>query len=109
LATTNSKFLVKNGLAVAGSTGAIDVINTSGQWIGATGTLSGATGASGAAGAAGATGSNGAQGASGAAGANGIDGATGAAGAGMLAFGVGDMDLGTIYFPNPVDLDFGVF
>jgi collagen type VII alpha len=50
LATTNSKFLVKNGLAVAGATGAIDVINTSGQWIGATGTLSGATGPAGATG-----------------------------------------------------------
>jgi len=59
LATTNSKFLVKNGLAVAGSTGAIDVINTSGQWIGATGTLSGATGVTGASGAAGATGVSG--------------------------------------------------
>ncbi len=56
MATTNSKFLVKNGLAVAGSTGAIDVINTSGQWIGATGTLSGATGAIGPAGATGTSG-----------------------------------------------------
>jgi hypothetical protein len=59
LATTNSKFLVKNGLAVAGSTGAIDVINTLGQWIGATGTLSGATGVAGATGVSGATGTSG--------------------------------------------------
>ena len=71
MATTNSKFLVKNGLAVAGSTGAIDVINTSGQWIGATGSLSGATGAQGASGISGASGTIGVNGATGVAGATG--------------------------------------
>ena len=45
--TTNNKFLVKNGLAVGSS---IDVIDSSGEWIGATGTLQGATGPQGASG-----------------------------------------------------------
>lgn len=85
MATTNSKFLVKNGLAVAGATGTIDVINTSGEWIGATGSLSGATGAAGA------------QGASGV-------GATGAA----LYLG-GDIDFGTYDAPANIDMDFGLF
>ena len=87
MATTNSKFLVKNGLAVAGATGTIDVINTSGEWIGATGTLSGATGAAGANGASGIQGSSGVQGASGIQGASGVgvDGATGISGASGVA------------------------
>ena len=69
MATTNNKFLVKNGLAVGSS---IDVINSDGQWIGATGTLSGATGPQGA---------SGAQGIDGASGYVGQDGATGQTGA----------------------------
>jgi hypothetical protein len=83
MATTNNKFLVKNGLAVGSS---IDVINTSGQWIGATGTLHGATGpggvqgASGISGASGYVGSDGATGPQGASGVAGVDGATGPGG-----------------------------
>lgn len=57
MATNNSKFVVKNGLAVGSPL--IDVINTSGEWIGATGTLHGASGP------VGATGPEGPQGASG--------------------------------------------
>ena len=71
MATTNSKFLVKNGLAVAGASGTIDVINTSGQWIGATGILSGATGIQGASGISGASGTIGVDGATGPRGATG--------------------------------------
>lgn len=69
MATTNNKFLVKNGLAVGSS---IDVIDSSGNWIGATGTLQGATGPQGA---------SGVQGIDGASGYVGSDGATGPAGA----------------------------
>jgi collagen type VII alpha len=82
LATTNNKFLVKNGLAVGSS---IDVINTSGEWIGATGTLHGATGPQGATGvqgidgASGYVGSDGATGSTGPVGATGLTGATGTA------------------------------
>jgi hypothetical protein len=80
VATTNNKFLVKNGLAVGE---AIEVINSSGQWIGATGTLSGASGI-GETGLTGATGVQGVQGASGSTGltgSTGIDGASGIQGA----------------------------
>jgi hypothetical protein len=59
LATTDHKFVVKNGLAVGSS---IDVINSSGQWVGATGTLNGATGPTGATGISGATGTAGSTG-----------------------------------------------
>ena len=82
MATTNNKFLVKNGLAVGSS---IDVINTSGEWIGATGTLHGATGPQGATGvqgidgASGYVGSDGATGSTGPVGATGLTGATGTA------------------------------
>jgi hypothetical protein len=77
LATTDHKFVVKNGLAVGSS---IDVINSSGQWIGATGTLSGATGPTGATGITGASGSQGINGASGFVGSNGATGSAGATG-----------------------------
>ena len=82
--TTNNKFLVKNGLSVGPS---IDVINSSGEWIGATGNLHGATGPQGdqgASGISGSTGPQGVQGASGISGASGYvgsDGATGPTGA----------------------------
>jgi len=78
LATNNNKFLVKNGLAVGS---AIDVINTSGEWIGATGTLHGATGPQGATGVQGIDGASGYVGSDGATGIQGIDGATGPTGA----------------------------
>ena len=67
MATTDHKFVVKNGLAVGSS---IDVINSSGQWIGATGTLNGATGP---------TGATGTIGVDGATGSIGLTGATGTA------------------------------
>lgn len=60
MSTTNSKFVAKNGLAVGSSY--IDVINTDGEWIGATGSLHGATGPAGATGTAGNNGVNGATG-----------------------------------------------
>ena len=69
MTTTNNKFLVKNGLAVGA---AVDVINSNGEWIGATGALSGATGVTGASGI-GATGVTGASGI----GNTGLTGATG--------------------------------
>jgi hypothetical protein len=75
LATSNNSFLVKNGLSVGGSSGIINVIDNQGNWIGATGTLNGATGP------AGATGIRGASGISGASGYVGLDGATGSRGA----------------------------
>jgi hypothetical protein len=87
LATTNSKFLVKNGLAVAGSTGTIDVINTSGQWIGATGILSGATGAAGVQGATGLTGSTGP----------------------LQYITYGNIDMGTFLSPANISIDLGTF
>jgi collagen type I alpha len=80
LATTDHKFVVKNGLAVGSS---IDVINSSGEWVGATGALHGATGIQGASGISGASGYIGLDGATGIQGASGVqgnDGATGASG-----------------------------
>lgn len=79
MATNNSKFVVKNGLAVGSPL--IDVINTSGEWIGATGTLHGATGPQGNQGASGISGASGYIGLDGASGINGLDGATGQQGA----------------------------
>lgn len=74
MATNNNKFLVKNGLAVGSS---IDVINSEGQWIGATGTLHGATGPQGEQGASGISGASGYVGSDGATGPQGDTGATG--------------------------------
>jgi len=63
LATDNKKFIVKNGLAVGnGATGPIDVITNEGVWVGATGTLQGATGLTGATGPAGIAGATGPSG-----------------------------------------------
>ena len=76
MATQNNKFLVKNGLAVGSS---IDVINSSGEWIGATGTLQGATGPQGASGVQGVDGASGYVGSDGATGPQGPTGATGTA------------------------------
>lgn len=59
MATTNKKFNVKNGLSVGGASGITDVINEQGQWVGATGTLHGATGATGPQGASGVAGATG--------------------------------------------------
>jgi hypothetical protein len=77
LATNNNKFVVKNGLAVGSS---IDVINSSGEWIGATGTLSGATGPQGVQGASGISGASGYVGSDGATGPQGVQGASGSTG-----------------------------
>jgi len=74
VATYNKKFLIKNGLAVGGSSGPIDVIDEYGNWIGATGSLPVIVGASGSTGIQGASGSTGLQGASGS---TGIQGASG--------------------------------
>ena len=41
MATSNKSFLVKNGLSVGGATGIIEVIDSSGNWIGATGSIPG--------------------------------------------------------------------
>ncbi|NDB60016.1 hypothetical protein EB001_16435, partial [bacterium] len=71
MATENNKFLVKNGLAVGSS---IDVINSSGEWVGASGTLQGATGVPGTNGATGPQGVQGIQGEQGASGATGLTG-----------------------------------
>ena len=57
MATNNSKFVVKNGLAVGSPS--IEVINAQGEWIGATGTLHGATGPQGVQGASGVGGGGG--------------------------------------------------
>ena len=67
MATNNKKFVIKNGLAVGGASGIIDIIDSNGTWVGATGILHGATGPAG---------SNGATGA----GVNGASGLTGATG-----------------------------
>ena len=80
MSTTNKSFVVKNGLAVGGATGIVDVINSDGVWIGATGTLHGATGLTGATGIQGASGTQGINGASGYVGSNGSTGATGVQG-----------------------------
>ena len=77
MATTDNKFVVKNGLAVGSS---IDVINSSGQWVGATGTLSGATGPTGASGSQGINGASGFVGSNGATGSAGVQGASGSTG-----------------------------
>jgi hypothetical protein len=37
LATQNKKFVIKNGLAVGGASGIIDIVDSNGTWIGATG------------------------------------------------------------------------
>jgi hypothetical protein len=80
VATNNSKFVVKNGLAVGnGASGPIDVIDENGNWIGAQ-LPGGATGATGIDGATGQTGATGIDGATGYTGATGIDGASGATG-----------------------------
>ena len=132
MATTNNKFVAKNGLAVGS---AIDVINSDGQWIGATGTLSGATGPQGATGvqgidgasgyvgsdgASGANGATGPQGEQGASGVSGVDGATGPQGE-QGASGVsgstgplqyityGNIDMGTILEPANISIDLGTF
>ena len=76
MATNNNKFLVKNGLAVGSS---IDVIDSSGNWIGATGTLQGATGPQGASGVQGIDGASGYVGSDGATGQTGATGPTGSA------------------------------
>jgi len=81
LATNNKKFVIKNGLAVGGASGIIDIIDSNGTWVGATGILHGATGPAGTNGATGV----GVQGATGAAGTNGatgvgVQGASGATG-----------------------------
>jgi len=81
VSTTNKSFLVKNGLAVGGASGIVEVIDTSGAWIGATGTLHGATGYTGATGLTGATGVQGASGSTGLTGATGVQGLQGASGA----------------------------
>jgi hypothetical protein len=83
LATNNKSFVVRNGLTVGGASGTIDVIDAEGNWIGATGTLTGASGVQGASGSAGingATGSAGSNGTNGATGPSGVNGATGSAG-----------------------------
>jgi hypothetical protein len=79
VATTNSKFVAKNGLAVGSS---IEVINTDGQWVGATGTLHGATGPAGATGSQGVNGASGYVGTDGASGSHGATGPQGASGVG---------------------------
>jgi len=77
LATQNKTFVVKNGLAVGGASGITNVINPNGEWVGATGTLHGATGPAGANGATGVAGTTGPTGASGVQGLNGASGSTG--------------------------------
>lgn len=92
MATNNNKFLVKNGLAVGSS---IDVINSDGQWIGATGSLHGATGPQGEQGASGIQGIDGASGyvgSDGATGPAGTDGATGPQGASGISGASGVLD-----------------
>ena len=78
LPTNDIKFNVKNGLAVGAS--GFEVINTAGEWVGASGpgqSPYGATGAQGTYGASGITGDAGTDGASGATGIEGTQGATG--------------------------------
>ena len=84
MSTQNKSFVIKNGLSVGGASGIVDVIDSTGQWIGATGTLqgaSGSTGLTGATGAQGPQGASGVQGVNGASGYVGSDGATGVQGA----------------------------
>lgn len=79
--TNDIKFNVKNGLAVGDS--GFEVINTSGEWVGASGpgqSPYGATGAQGYQGATGETGLDGETGATGPNGEDGLDGATGVTG-----------------------------
>jgi len=78
VATNDIKFNVKNGLSVGAS--GFEVINTAGEWVGASGpgqSPYGATGAQGTYGASGITGDAGIDGASGATGIEGTQGATG--------------------------------
>ena len=71
------KFRVKNGLAV----GTVDIVNSSGDWIGNPTGLQGPTGAQGTTGTQGATGAQGTTGSQGTTGATGSQGTTGATGA----------------------------
>ena len=80
MATYNNKFLIKNGLAVGGSSGPISVIDENGNWVGATGILTGASGVSGASGSTGIDGASGSTGITGASGVDGLQGASGASG-----------------------------
>ena len=80
MTTYNNKFLVKNGLAVNGVDGPIDVISNTGSWIGATGNLAGASGATG---------------------------ITGATGTNIYLAGI--VDFGTFDEPSSVSLDFGSY
>jgi hypothetical protein len=80
VATYNNKFLVKNGIAVGVSSNPISVIDENGNWVGATGILTGASGVSGASGYVGLDGATGINGASGITGASGVDGLQGASG-----------------------------
>jgi hypothetical protein len=93
LATSIKSFLVKNGLSVGGASGIVDVIDSSGVWIGATGNLQGASGPSGASGIAGATGYMG------------QDGATGP----LQYITYGNIDMGTILAPANISIDLGTF
>ena len=81
MSTTNKSFVVKNGLAVGGASGIIDVIDSSGAWIGATGTLQGA---------------------------NGSIGLTGATGP-IAYLTYGDIDMGTFVEPTQIYIDLGTF
>ena len=71
--TTNDPFIVRYGLSVGGN----NVISSSGQWVGPSSGLVGATGATGVTGPTGPTGPTGNQGPNGATGATGITGNTG--------------------------------
>jgi hypothetical protein len=99
LATSNNKFLVKNGLSVGGASGIVDVIDSTGAWIGATGTLQGASGISGA---------SGYVGSDGASGVKGDPGDTGATGP-LAYLTYGDIDMGTILEPANISIDLGTF
>jgi hypothetical protein len=105
LATSNNKFLVKNGLSVGGASGIVDVIDSTGAWIGATGTLQGASGPQGASGISGASGYVGSDGASGVKGDPGDTGATGP----LAYLTYGDIDMGTILEPANISIDLGTF
>ena len=105
MATDNKKFVVKNGLAVGnGATGPIGVIDEQGVWIGATGTLHGATGPQGATGIVGLTGATGPSGDSSTGGTDPILAAIvfGSAGAGDSAEGGGAVGGGAdkIFYEN---------
>lgn len=99
MATNNNPFVAKNGLAVGSS---IDVIDSSGNWIGASGALHGATGVQGASGY---VGSDGATGIQGLTGASGVDGATGP----LQYITYGNIDMGTILSPANISIDLGTF